>query len=149
MIASYLTGTRNGHGPGFSNPRGGIDMEKKIKIVAGPITAEAILYKTPTAERVFKALPIEGKANRWGDEIYFSTPLDMPLEPDAREVVEPGELGFWPPGNAFCIFFGPTPASRGEEVRAASPVNVFGGITGDPKAFKRVKDGEKVKVEEA
>lgn len=122
-------------------------MERRVRIVAGPITAEAVLYGTPTAEGVFKALPIEGRANRWGDEIYFSTPLDMPLEPEAREVVEPGELGFWPPGKALCIFFGPTPASRGDEVRAASPVNVFGRLLGDPKAFKRVKDGEKVRVE--
>ncbi len=99
-----------------------------------------------TADAIWEALPLEGVANVWGDEIYFSIPVIQGLE-NAKEVVGLGDVCYWPPGNAFCIFFGRTPASRGDEIRAASPVNVFAKIEGDPKVFRNVKDGESVRLE--
>ncbi len=119
---------------------------RRIKITAGSGTAEAVLNDTPTADAIWEALPIEARANTWGDEIYFAIPVHLE-EQDAQEVVEKGDLGYWPPGHAFCIFFGPTPASRGDEIRPASPVNVFGKIVGDPAVFKKVRSGEKIVVE--
>ncbi len=124
-------------------------MARKIKITAGSVEALATLRETPTADALWKALPIEGRASLWGDEIYFSIPVEAKLEPDAKEVVEKGDLGYWPPGNAFCIFFGPTPSSRGTEIRPASPVNVFGKIQGDPTVFKQVTSRMKVRIERA
>ncbi len=90
---------------------------------------------------------MEESANVWGDEIYFRIPVAL-AEENAQEVVELGDLGYWPPGNAFCIFFGPTPVSRGNEIRPASPVNVFGKVEGDPSVFKRVTGGTPVLVEQ-
>lgn len=124
-------------------------MTRKIKITAGSVEAFATLRETPTADAIWKALPIEGRASLWGDEIYFSIPVEAKLEPDAKEVVEKGDLGYWPPGNAFCIFFGPTPSSRENEIRPASPVNVFGKIQGDAKVFKQVTSRTKVRIERA
>lgn len=120
-------------------------MEKRIKIIAGEVTAEALLNDSATAQAIFNALPIETKANTWGDEIYFSIPVDLKGE-NPKEVVEEGDLGYWPPGTAFCIFFGPTPSSRGNEIRPASPVNVFGKIAGDAKIFKKVRSGAKIQI---
>ncbi len=120
-------------------------MVRRIEIVAGEITAEAELDQSETAEAIWDALPIEGTANTWGDEIYFSIPLTLELE-DGQEVVQLGELGYWPPGRAFCIFFGPTPASKGDEIRPASAVTIFGRILGDATAFKAVKDGTQVTI---
>lgn len=119
----------------------------KIKISAGDVVVQARLYDNPTADAIWDRLPIEGRANRWGDEIYFGIPVAVEEAADANDVVEMGELGYWPPGSALCIFFGPTPASRGEEIRAASPVNRFGRVEGDPTVLKAVKSGEKVTVE--
>lgn len=116
-------------------------MNRKIRIKAGNITAEAILHDTPTANAIWKALPLSGKANTWGDEIYFAIPVKAESELDATDVVEKGDLGYWPPGQAFCIFFGPTPASTGDEIRPASAVNIIGRVEGDPTVFKKVKDG--------
>jgi hypothetical protein len=110
------------------------------------VTAEAVLNETKTADAIWKALPIEASATTWGDEVYFDIPVYLSQE-NAQEIVEKGDLGYWPPGHSFCIFFGPTPASRGDEIRPASPVNVFGKIEGDPTIFKRVRRGEKVLVE--
>ncbi len=118
----------------------------KIKITAGAVVAFAELSETATADAIWKALPIEAQANTWGDEIYFSIPVHLEEE-NAQAVVEKGDLGYWPAGNAFCIFFGRTPASRGDEIRPASPVNVFGHLEGDPAIFKRVHSGEKVVLE--
>jgi len=120
-------------------------MVRRIEIVAGEVAAEAELNETETAEAVWDALPIEGTANTWGDEIYFSIPLTLELE-FGQEVVQLGELGYWPPGRAFCIFFGPTPASEGDEIRPASAVPIFGRILGDATAFKAVKDGTQVTI---
>ena len=122
-------------------------MEKKIKITAGNVVAPAVLNDSPTAQKIWEALPLEAKGDTWGDEIYFGIPVNAPLEKNAQEVVEVGDLGFWPPGHAFCIFFGPTPVSRGNEVRPASAVNVVGRIEGDAKVFKKVSSGGKVKIE--
>jgi hypothetical protein len=123
-------------------------MGKVIKITAGKVSAEADLNESKTAEAICKALPIKGRANTWGDEIYFSIPVRVSSE-NAKEVVDKGDLGYWPPGSAFCIFFGPTPASRGSEIRPASAVNVFGKVRGDAAVFKAVKDGESVTIEAA
>jgi len=124
-------------------------MAKKILIKAGEIEATATLKNSPTAVRLWEALPVEGSANLWGEEIYFSIPVEAELEKDAGEVVERGDLGFWPPGTAFCIFFGPTPASRGDEPRAASPVNLLGRVDGDPAIFKEVPSGARVVIDRA
>jgi len=105
-------------------------MPQKIKITAGKVLIEAELNDSPTAKSIANALPIKAKAQRWGGEIYFSIPVTAELEKDSREVLEAGELAYWPTGNAFCIFFGPTPASQGDEIRAASAVNVVGKIKG-------------------
>lgn len=105
-----------------------------------------MLNDSRTAEAIWNALPLSGRANRWGDEIYFSIGLALPAEDD-REVVDVGDLGYWPPGEAFCLFFGPTPASTGSEPRAASPVNVFGRVEGDAARFRSVRDGARVTLE--
>ena len=118
-----------------------------LRITAGPVTVTAELNDSPTARLLWEALPIDGKANRWGDEIYFSIPVDADEEPDARAAVEVGEIAFWPPGNAFCIFWGPTPASRGSQPMAASPVNLLGKIDGDATQFGRVSSGARVRLE--
>jgi len=109
-------------------------------------SVEATLNQSETAEAIHGALPIEAKANTWGDEIYFSIPVVLGPE-SPREVVESGDLGYWPPGHAFCVFFGRTPASRGDEIRPASPVNVFGRVVGDPRVFKKVRPGDRVRLE--
>jgi hypothetical protein len=116
-----------------------------VTITAGSVEATAVLNDTRTADAIWNALPIEGRANRWGDEIYFSIGLGLAPE-QGREVVDVGDLGYWPPGKALCIFFGPTPASEGSEPRAASPVNVFGRVEGDATAFRAVGDGTRVTV---
>jgi hypothetical protein len=118
----------------------------RIKITAETVISFAELNETSTAKAIWGALPMEARANTWGDEIYFSIPVYLEEE-NAQAVVEKGDLGYWPPGHAFCIFFGRTPASRGEEIRPASPVNVFGRLEGDPSIFKRVSGGEKVILE--
>jgi len=103
---------------------------------------------TKTSEALWNALPIEGTANRWGDEIYFEIPVTVGLE-EAQQTVDVGDIAYWPPGKALCIFFGPTPASNGNEPRAASPVNVFAKIVGDPLVFRKVKDGDKIRIEKS
>lgn len=120
---------------------------RQIKITAGPVAALANLNDSPTADAIWEALPIEGRANTWGDEIYFGIPVSLEASADAREGVAVGELGYWPTGQAFCIFFGRTPVSRGDEPRAASPVNVFGRVDGDATVFRQVRSGESVLVE--
>jgi len=122
-------------------------MGRKVRITAGQVTVSAELSETPTAEAIHAALPIQGLAQRWGGEIYFSTPVTVGTEADAREVLEAGELAYWAPGKAFCVFFGPTPASNNAEPKAASAVNVFGKITGDTESLWEVADGEAVVVE--
>jgi hypothetical protein len=120
-------------------------MGNKIRITAGAIEAEAELNNTESAEAIWEALPIKGRVNLWGDEVYFSIPLSLQLEA-GQEVVSVGDLGYWPDGNAFCIFFGPTPASQRDEIRPASPVTVFGRVIGDATIFKKVPARTKITV---
>jgi uncharacterized protein len=121
-------------------------MPRTIRITAGTVSLEAELNDSKTAAAIAAALPIEAKGQTWGDEIYFDIGLALAAEAP-REVVELGDLGYWPPGQAFCIFFGPTPMSRGDEIRPASPVNVVGRVVGDARAFKRVRAGSRVRIE--
>ncbi len=121
-------------------------MARRLTIRCGGVEAVAELNNSATAQAIWEALPIEGSANVWGEEIYFRIPVSLP-EDDAQEVVALGDLGYWPPGNAFCIFYGPTPMSRGAEIRPASPVNVFGKVEGDATVFKRVSGGTAVTIE--
>jgi hypothetical protein len=122
-------------------------MTNYIKITAGSTIIRAEINNTPTAQGIVKALPIKSKVNRWGGEIYFTIPVSVPIEDDSRDVLEPGELGYWPTGNTFCIFFGSTPASKREECRAAYNVNVFGKVVGDLSVLWDVESGTEVKVE--
>ena len=123
-------------------------MPHRITITAGPVRMEADLNDTETAQAVVGALPITATASTWGDEIYFGIPLDQELE-EPQEVVQLGDLGYWPPGRAFCIFFGPTPASRGDEIRPASAVTVIGRVSGEATAFKQTKPGNSVVLQSA
>jgi len=121
-------------------------MDRAIRITAGAVSAEARLNDSKTAGAIWDALPIEAKGQTWGDEIYFD--IGVTASPErARDVVDVGDLACWPPGQAFCIFFGRTPASRGDECRAASPVNVVGKIVGDARAFTKVRSGSRVTIE--
>jgi hypothetical protein len=121
-------------------------MTNQILIKAGSVSLTATLCQNETAQAIFEALPIEGHANRWGDEIYFSIPIQLDEAEDARQEMEVGELGFWPVGAAFCIFFGRTPVSQGEAPRAYSNVNPFGKIDGDATLLRSVEDGTSVQV---
>jgi hypothetical protein len=127
-------------------------LERKIKIISkeiGEVEAELLEECNPnTVKKIWKNLPIEAQANIWGEEIYFSIPVKI-KEENTKDIVEIGDLGYWPPGSAFCIFFGPTPLSKGNEIRPANPVNVFGKIIGNPKIFKKISDGCKIRIEKA
>jgi len=122
-------------------------MSRAIRITAGDVEVEAELNDSASAKAIADALPIEGKANRWGEEIYFAIPVALELEPDSRAAMEKGELGYWPTGKAFCMFFGPTPASQGDEIRAASAVNVIGKMRGDLSGLRAVSNGARVLIE--
>lgn len=121
-------------------------MTYRIMIAAGPVTMEAELNESPTAQKIWDALPIFGQANVWGEEIYFKIPVQAEEAPDARADVEVGELGYWPTGEAFCVFFGPTPMSTGDKPRAASPVNIVGRVLGDAVEFGEVPAGATVEL---
>jgi uncharacterized protein len=121
-------------------------MPRAIRITAGAVAAHAELNDSKTAAAIAGALPIEAKGETWGDEIYFD--IGLSLSPESPQtVVALGDLGYWPPGQAFCIFFGPTPMSRGDEIRPASAVNVVGRVVGDPRVFTRVRAGTRVRIE--
>ena len=122
---------------------------KKILIKTADISLEAELFDTPTARLIYDALPFQNTVQRWGDEIYFSIPVRTDLEKEARDVLEIGELGYWPVGAAFCIFWGATPASMNNEPRAASAVNVFGRIIGNTSVLQRVSSGADITIEKA
>lgn len=123
-------------------------MAKRIRIIAGDVEAYAQLNDTRTAQAIWDALPLEARGQTWGDEIYFGIPVDCGSEAP-QETVQAGDLGYWPPGSAFCIFFGPTPASVGNEIRPADPVTVFGQVEGDPTLFRGVRGGTRVRIEQA
>jgi hypothetical protein len=120
-------------------------MQRRLSIAAGSVSATAVLDDSGAARALWEALPIEAPARTWGDEIYFPVPVTLEDE-GTREVVAEGDLGYWPPGHAFCIFFGPTPASRGDEIRPASAVHVLGRVEGDATVFKQVRAGTPVRL---
>lgn len=122
---------------------------RKIKITAGDVIATATINDSATADAIWEALPIEANGNTWGDEIYFGIPVTIEAADDARDVVDMGALAYWPTGSAFCIFFGLTPASRDQEIRAASAVNIFGSIEGDATIFKNVPNGTLIRIDAA
>ncbi len=124
-------------------------MPRKITITAGKVSLPATLNDSPSAQAVWAALPIEARVSRWGEEIYFEIDVQLEESGDARAEMQVGELAYWPPGSAFCIFFGPTPVSRGKAPRAASNVNPLGKVEGDATAFTAVRSGEKVRLEPA
>jgi hypothetical protein len=121
-------------------------MLHMIRIKAGAVQVQAQLNDTRTAKALFEILPIKATANTWGHEIYFDVPLNVEIE-NGREVVDIGDVAYWPDGPSLCLFFGRTPASRGNEIRAASPVTIVGRIAGDPKALKSATSGAEVTVE--
>jgi hypothetical protein len=121
-------------------------MADTIMIKVGAVAVQAQLNGTRTARALVEILPVKAKVNTWGDEIYFDVPLNMEIE-DGKEVVDMGDVAYWPDGPSLCLFFGRTPASRGNEIRAASPVTVMGRIVGDPKILKSVKPGAAITVE--
>jgi hypothetical protein len=122
------------------------EQMNRITISAGDVSLPAELNDSPTSRKILDALPITGRANTWGDEIYFDIPVVADQASDARAEVEVGELGYWPVGHAFCIFFGPTPVSTDERPRAASPVNILGRVVGDATQFRTVRNGAQVQI---
>jgi hypothetical protein len=122
-------------------------MTKTIKIIANTIEALAELNNSRTAQAIWDKLPLTGFANLWGEEIYFSIPIILPLK-SGKETVDLGDLGYWPQGNAFCIFFGPTPISKKGEIKLASAVNIFGKIIGDATIFRQLKSGTKLIIKQ-
>ena len=120
----------------------------KIKIIIGDLAMEGELNDSATAQKIAKALPITADFNTWGDEIYFTIPVNAELDDTAREEVEMGDLGYWPSGNAFCIFFGQTPMSKPGKIIPASAVNIIGKVLGDATKFKEVMQENEVTLEE-
>ena len=121
-------------------------MANRICIKAGDVAVIAEINHTETAKAVWNSLPINASSSTWGDEIYFSTSVDMDLE-QGQDIVEMGDMGCWPPGQAFCIFFGQTPASKDNEIRPASAVTVIGKIQGDVNLLKQVESGDSIVIE--
>jgi hypothetical protein len=120
-------------------------MVRNIRIKAGTVTVEAALNDTKTAEAVWNVLPLRFSASTWGNEIYFAIPLKMKQE-NGQDVVGMGDITYWPPGNAFCIFFGATPVSHGTEIRPVSAVTVIGKVMGDSTILRNYRDGEEVVI---
>lgn len=122
---------------------------RRILIRSGDLSFPATLVDNRAARALWKHLPVEAKARTWGHEIYFPVPIELASTKEDKAVMEMGDIAYWPPGSAFCIFFGPTPASRGDEIRAASPVTPLGKIDGDPSLLKAVGAGQNVRLERA
>jgi hypothetical protein len=120
---------------------------RKLKMTIGPVKIEAELFDTPTADAIYTKLPFTSTASTWGDEVYFSTPIHVRREADAKDVVEAGELAFWVEGDSIAIGFGPTPVSRGKEIRLAARTNIWGKALGSVTELRQVKDGDAIRVE--
>jgi hypothetical protein len=118
----------------------------RIRFDFGSLTLDAELLDTPTAKAVVAALPFTSSAMTWGEEVYFEIPVTVAREQDARAVVTPGEVAYWPDGHCIALGFGRTPISKGDECRLASPCNIFGKVDGDVKALKAVTAGTRLKV---
>ena len=154
VLKNYLIVLRDANSAKVQNPVHRDTEEiggsmRRIRMTIGSVVLEAELFGTPTAEAIWNALPFTSRANTWGEEVYFSTPVKMELEADARDVIEPGELAFWVEGDSIAIGFGRTPASRGDEIRLAARTNIWGKVRGDVKQLKSVKSGASIKVEMA
>ncbi|NOX19786.1 MAG: hypothetical protein GXO99_00770 [Nitrospirae bacterium] len=119
-------------------------MPKQIKIIIGDLSLKAELFDTETAKKIHKLLPLESMINTWGDEFYFEIPLNMPLDETATTDVNIGDIGYWPPGNALAIFFGPTPISNDDKPVPASEVNLVGRIIDDARVLKGYKKESKI-----
>lgn len=120
---------------------------RKITMTIGTVALTAELFDTPTADAIHDSLPFESTAQTWGEEVYFATPVKVPREADAKAVVEAGELAFWVEGNSIAIGFGPTPISRGDEIRLAAPTNIWGRALDDVRLLASVEDGDAIRVE--
>jgi hypothetical protein len=123
--------------------------KRKLKMTIGAVKLEAELFDTPTANALYAALPFTSTASTWGDEVYFSTPVHVSREADAKDVVEAGELAFWVEGDSIAIGFGPTPISRGREIRLAARTNIWGRALEPLTPLRKVRDGDPIKVEKA
>ncbi len=124
-------------------------MGRRVKMSAAQVSVFAAMNESDAASAAWDMLPIKARASIWGDEIYFSTPIEHAGDPGASDVVPLGTVGYWPPGKAICLFFGPTPVSKGEEPRGASAITVIGRIEGDCKVLKSVPSGAAITIERA
>lgn len=122
-------------------------MPKPIKITIGQTTLKGELFDSPCAQAIYSSLPIETRPNEWGDEFYFQIPVTMPLDGSATTKVKVGDIGYWPPGQALALFFGPTPMSTGPDPVPASEVNLVGRILDDPGLLKKEKGQRKIRIE--
>jgi hypothetical protein len=122
-------------------------MAERLRMTFGEVTLDVVCRDTPTARAVRRACPLSGTTQTWGAEAYFTADIDAPLEADARAVVTAGEIAFWPDGGAIAVGYGPTPISRGEEIRLAAPTNIFADAEGDVSALAKVPAGAPVRVE--
>jgi uncharacterized protein len=122
-------------------------MPKKINIIIGQTTINGELFDSPCGQAIFSSLPIETSPNEWGDEFYFEIPVRMPLDESATTKVKVGDIGYWPPGKALAIFFGPTPMSTGPDPVPASEVNLVGKILDDPGLLRKEKGQRKIRIE--
>jgi len=121
----------------------------KVRLSAGNVSIEMILDDTPTAKAIVAALPFESRAQTWGEEVYFTTPVSAKLEPDAKQIVKPGTVCFWTEGDALALPYGRTPISSDERPKLASRCNILGRVEGDPKLLAKVRSGDPVRVERA
>ncbi len=119
----------------------------KLKMTIGKIVIRAEIFDTRTAKDIWQSLPFESSAHVWGKEVYFSTPVKVQLEPEAKDVVEAGDLAFWVEGQSIAIGFGPTPVSRGNEIRLVSPTNIWARALDDVTQLASIREGAKIRVE--